>query len=157
MRGAQRVSLYEPVRYATDDEMASAVLRRGGMADFRGPPSKAVRTETGLSFFEAVNFGFFAGDPEKANFIAQRIIKEATALNVKEVVIVECGTAFRQRRAIAVHQASAQRPDHAAASVIGGAATQTEENFAGSSNFHRVADQITRAGSAGTPGITLIL
>jgi Fe-S oxidoreductase len=48
-----------------------------------------------LSFFEGVNFGFFAGDPEKANFIAQRIIKEATALNVKEVVMVECGTAFR--------------------------------------------------------------
>ena len=55
LRGAQRVPLYEPVRFATDDEMASAVLRRGGMADFRGPPSKAVRTETGLSFFEAVS------------------------------------------------------------------------------------------------------
>lgn len=55
LRGAQRVPLYEPVRYATDDEMASAVLRRGGTADFRGPPSKAVRTETGLSFFEAVS------------------------------------------------------------------------------------------------------
>ncbi len=55
LRGAQRVPLYEPVRFATGDEMASAVLRRGGMADFRGPPSKAVRTETGLSFFEAVS------------------------------------------------------------------------------------------------------
>jgi len=53
-----------------------------------------------LSFFEAVNFGFFAGDPEKANFIAQRIIKEAISLNVKEVVIVECGTAFRILRAL---------------------------------------------------------
>jgi Fe-S oxidoreductase len=53
-----------------------------------------------LSYFEAVNFGFFAGDPEKADFIAQRIIKEATALNVKEVVIVECGTAFRIMRAL---------------------------------------------------------
>lgn len=48
-----------------------------------------------LSYFEGVNFGFFAGDPEKAEFIAQRIIKEAVSLNVKEVVIVECGTAFR--------------------------------------------------------------
>jgi hypothetical protein len=55
LRGAQRVPLYEPVRFATDDEMSSAVLRRGGMADFRGPPSKAVRTETGLSFFEAAS------------------------------------------------------------------------------------------------------
>jgi Fe-S oxidoreductase len=53
-----------------------------------------------LSFFEAVNFGFFAGDPEKANFIAQRVIKEAISLNVKEVVIVECGTAFRIMRAL---------------------------------------------------------
>ena len=48
-----------------------------------------------LSFFEAVNFGAFLGDPEKMDFIAQRTIKEAIALNVKEVVIVECGTAFR--------------------------------------------------------------
>lgn len=48
-----------------------------------------------LSFFEGVNFGFFAGDPVKADFIAQRIIKEAVSLNVKEVVMVECGTAFR--------------------------------------------------------------
>jgi Fe-S oxidoreductase len=48
-----------------------------------------------LSYFEGVNFGFFAGDPQKSEFIAQRIIKEAVSLNVKEVVIVECGTAFR--------------------------------------------------------------
>ncbi len=48
-----------------------------------------------LSFFEGVNFGFFAGDPVKADFIANRIINEAKALNVKEVVMVECGTAYR--------------------------------------------------------------
>jgi len=48
-----------------------------------------------LSFFEGVNFGFFAGDPVKADFIAQRIISEAVSLKVKEVVMVECGTAFR--------------------------------------------------------------
>lgn len=48
-----------------------------------------------LSYFEAVNFGMFAGDPEKMQFIANRIVKEATSLNVKEVVIVECGTAYR--------------------------------------------------------------
>lgn len=48
-----------------------------------------------LSYFEAVNFGFFAGDPEKTRFIASRFIKEAEALNVKEIVIVECGTAYR--------------------------------------------------------------
>ena len=58
----------------------------------------AARENWTLSFFEGVNFGFFAGDPEKADFIAKRIINEATALNVKEIVIVECGTAFRIMR-----------------------------------------------------------
>jgi Fe-S oxidoreductase len=53
-----------------------------------------------LSFFEAVNFGYFAGDPDKAEFIARRIVNEAIALNVKELVIVECGTAFRIMRAL---------------------------------------------------------
>jgi Fe-S oxidoreductase len=48
-----------------------------------------------LSFFEGVNFGAFVGDPDKAGFIAKRIINEAKKLNVKEVVMVECGTAYR--------------------------------------------------------------
>jgi Fe-S oxidoreductase len=48
-----------------------------------------------LSFFEAVNFGAFLGDPEKMQFIANRVVNEAKALGVKEVVIVECGTAYR--------------------------------------------------------------
>ncbi len=48
-----------------------------------------------LSFFEAVNFGAFVGDPRKTQLIAKRIIDEAIRLKVKEVVICECGTAFR--------------------------------------------------------------
>ncbi|MCX7678624.1 MAG: (Fe-S)-binding protein [Spirochaetes bacterium] len=48
-----------------------------------------------LSWFEAVNFGAFLGDPIKTQRIAQRIINEAIELGVKEVVIVECGTAYR--------------------------------------------------------------
>jgi len=48
-----------------------------------------------LSYFEGVNFGAFAGDPEKTRLIAQRVIDEALRLNVKEVVMVECGTAYR--------------------------------------------------------------
>jgi Fe-S oxidoreductase len=48
-----------------------------------------------LSFFEAVNFGAFVGDPTKTQLIARRIIDEAIKLKVKEVVICECGTAFR--------------------------------------------------------------
>lgn len=48
-----------------------------------------------LSFFEAVNFGAFVGDPKKTKIIMDRIINEANRLNVKEVCVCECGTAFR--------------------------------------------------------------
>jgi Fe-S oxidoreductase len=48
-----------------------------------------------LSSFEAVNFGAFLGDPERTKKIAVRIIEEAKRLKVKEVAIVECGTAYR--------------------------------------------------------------
>jgi len=48
-----------------------------------------------LSYFEAVNFGAFVGNPEKTRIISQRIIDEAQRLNAKKVVICECGTAFR--------------------------------------------------------------
>jgi Fe-S oxidoreductase len=55
----------------------------------------AARENWTLSFFEAVNFGAFVGDPTKTQLIAKRIIDEAVKLQVKEVVICECGTAFR--------------------------------------------------------------
>ena len=48
-----------------------------------------------LSVFEAVNFAAFLGDPKKTQAIARRIHDEAVRLKVKEVAIVECGTAFR--------------------------------------------------------------
>jgi len=48
-----------------------------------------------LSFFEAVNFGAFVGDPSKTKIIMDRIVNEAKRLKVKEVCICECGTAFR--------------------------------------------------------------
>jgi Fe-S oxidoreductase len=48
-----------------------------------------------LSYFEAVNFGAFVGNPAKTRDISQRIIDEAQRLNAKKVVICECGTAFR--------------------------------------------------------------
>jgi Fe-S oxidoreductase len=48
-----------------------------------------------LSYFEAVNFGAFLGDAAKGQTIAKRISDEAIRLGVKEVAIVECGTAFR--------------------------------------------------------------
>ena len=55
----------------------------------------AARENWTLSFFEAVNFGAFVGDPTKTKLILNRIINEAKRLKVKEVCICECGTAFR--------------------------------------------------------------
>ena len=51
-----------------------------------------------LSSFEAVNFGAFVGDSAKMQAIAKRIVDEAIRLGVKEVAVVECGTAFRVLR-----------------------------------------------------------
>jgi Fe-S oxidoreductase len=65
-------------------------------------PAAAIMNAAGeqwsLSFYEAVNFGAFVGNPEKTRMIAQRIIDEAVRLNVKEVSICECGTAYRVMR-----------------------------------------------------------
>ena len=62
-------------------------------------PAAAIMNAAGekwsLSYFEAVNFGAFVGNPAKTREIAQRIIDEAIRLGVKEVAICECGTAFR--------------------------------------------------------------
>ncbi len=62
-------------------------------------PAAAVFNAAGenwtLSFFEAVNFGAFVGDPTKTKLILKRIVDEARRLKVKEVCICECGTAFR--------------------------------------------------------------
>jgi Fe-S oxidoreductase len=62
-------------------------------------PAAAVFNAAGenwtLSFFEAVNFGAFVGDPTKTKLILNRIVNEALRLKVKEVCICECGTAYR--------------------------------------------------------------
>jgi Fe-S oxidoreductase len=62
-------------------------------------PAAAVFNAAGenwtLSFFEAVNFGAFVGDPTRTKLILNRIVGEARRLKVKEVCICECGTAFR--------------------------------------------------------------
>jgi Fe-S oxidoreductase len=55
----------------------------------------AAKEKWTLSFFEAVNFGAFVGDPNKTKLILDRIINEAKRLKVKEVCICECGTAYR--------------------------------------------------------------
>lgn len=62
-------------------------------------PAAAILNAAGinwtLSSFEAVNFGAFLGDPARTKQISSRIIAEAERLKVKEVAIVECGTAYR--------------------------------------------------------------
>ncbi|MBW2064365.1 MAG: (Fe-S)-binding protein [Deltaproteobacteria bacterium] len=57
-----------------------------------------------LSFFEAVNFGAFVGDPTRTKLITDRITGEARRLKVKEVCICECGTAFRVMKQTAGEQ-----------------------------------------------------
>ncbi len=51
-----------------------------------------------LSYYEAVNFGAFVGNPSMTQAICERIIYEAETLGVKEMVICECGTAYRVMR-----------------------------------------------------------
>jgi Fe-S oxidoreductase len=71
-------------------------------------PAAAVFNAAGeswtLSFFEAVNFGAFVGDPTKTRLILDRIVNEARRLKVKEVCICECGTAFRVMKQMSVEQ-----------------------------------------------------
>jgi len=71
-------------------------------------PAAAVFNAAGenwtLSFFEAVNFGAFVGDPTRTRLILDRIMNEAKRLNVKEVCICECGTAFRVMKQLAGDQ-----------------------------------------------------
>ena len=57
-----------------------------------------------LSFFEAVNFGAFVGDPTKTKLILDRIVNEAKRLKVKEVCICECGTAYRVMKQLSGEQ-----------------------------------------------------
>jgi Fe-S oxidoreductase len=55
----------------------------------------AAKVRWSLSYFEAVNFGAFVGNAKKTKEIAGRIIEEAKRLEIKEVAVCECGTAYR--------------------------------------------------------------
>ncbi len=65
-------------------------------------PAAAIMNAAGeswtLSYFEAVNFAAFLGDSARMKVIAGRIFAEAEKLGVKEIAVVECGTAFRVLR-----------------------------------------------------------
>jgi len=51
-----------------------------------------------LSMFDTANYAVFLGDTAKAKRIAQRIIKEAEALKVQEMIITECGHGYTAMR-----------------------------------------------------------
>jgi len=54
-----------------------------------------------LSIFEAANYGVFLGDTARAKTIAKRIVDEAKALGVEEILISECGHAYYAMRWLA--------------------------------------------------------
>ena len=54
-----------------------------------------------LSIFEAANYGVFLGDTARAKTIAKRIVDEAKALGVEEIIISECGHAYYAMRWLA--------------------------------------------------------
>lgn len=47
-----------------------------------------------LSMFEASNYGLFLADTARAKKIALRVLNEAKRLNVKEIIVTECGHAY---------------------------------------------------------------
>lgn len=51
-----------------------------------------------LSIFESSNYGVFLADAARAKAIAARIVDEARRLDVKEIVIAECGHAYASYR-----------------------------------------------------------
>ncbi len=51
-----------------------------------------------MSMFEAANYGVFLGDTAKAKRITERVLNEAKRLNVKEIVLAECGHAYSTLR-----------------------------------------------------------
>lgn len=51
-----------------------------------------------MSMFEASNYALFMGDTARAKKIVERILKEAERLNVKEIIVTECGHAFSALR-----------------------------------------------------------
>jgi hypothetical protein len=48
--------------------------------------------------FDITNYGFFAGDIEAQRAIAERLIRRAEKLGVRELVVAECGHGYRSLR-----------------------------------------------------------
>jgi Fe-S oxidoreductase len=54
-----------------------------------------VKADWCLSLFEAANYSYFLGDVSRATRVADRIVNEAKRLGVKQMVMPECGHAWR--------------------------------------------------------------
>ena len=103
-------SLEEEVRQRTGDPTATIPVEKKGAdilfvalsgAHSIVPPAilfHQAKSNWTLSIFEASNYGVFLGDTERAKRIAKRIVDEAKRLEVKEVVIGECGHAYTTLR-----------------------------------------------------------
>jgi Fe-S oxidoreductase len=49
-------------------------------------------------FYDVTNYGFYAGDDVSARELTRRVIEEAQALGVEEIILSECGHGFRSFR-----------------------------------------------------------
>jgi Fe-S oxidoreductase len=49
-------------------------------------------------FYDVTNYGFYSGDDPAARELTQRVLDEADALGVEEIVLSECGHGFRSFR-----------------------------------------------------------
>jgi Fe-S oxidoreductase len=49
-------------------------------------------------FYDVTNYGFYAGDDAAAGELTRRVLEEARALGVQEIVLSECGHGFRSFR-----------------------------------------------------------
>ncbi len=49
-------------------------------------------------FYDVTNYGFYSGDDESAAELTRRVMEEADALGVEEIVLSECGHGFRSFR-----------------------------------------------------------
>ncbi|HUU98780.1 MAG TPA: (Fe-S)-binding protein [Phycisphaerae bacterium] len=49
-------------------------------------------------FYDVTNYGFYSGDDEAAGELTRRVMDEAKALGVEEIILSECGHGFRSFR-----------------------------------------------------------
>jgi len=100
----------EQLRDITGDENATIPVEKQGAKILYVPLSgahtilppavvfNAAQEDWTLSIFEAANYGVFLADMKRAKEVARRIVDEANRLDVKEIVVAECGHAYASYR-----------------------------------------------------------